>query len=345
MRLAGSARPDAISAARTRSRASDTALSGSPTMVNTTEARRDLDLDVDRARLDPFEGDGRDACNHRANPAIVCKIARTSPDCHARFSQPERTSLDSTCAPYNSTPRLIASAAAGPLPLLCRGLVDRCTPIDHVPGMASIGRSSRAQLRGTVHEIAQAASSQIGQGRLDGETSCILDAFGARPGGMGRDDESTRKSARREVAKGHRSRVRRALAVRSAARRAPRRQSRRSAAHSRRAGTSTMAPRAVLTRMASRRMLARAEAVDHAARLLGQRAMQAHDVALLQQCLQTFDAARRRGRSRRRAADRDHRRRRACRRPWPQGRSRADPPEPDDAEGAAAQAPHERRAR
>src|SRR5260370_38136585 len=34
MRREGSARPDAVSAARTRSRASDTALSGSPTTVN-----------------------------------------------------------------------------------------------------------------------------------------------------------------------------------------------------------------------------------------------------------------------------------------------------------------------
>jgi hypothetical protein len=33
MRRAGSARPEAISAERTRSRASDTALSGSPTIV------------------------------------------------------------------------------------------------------------------------------------------------------------------------------------------------------------------------------------------------------------------------------------------------------------------------
>lgn len=36
MRLAGSARPEAMSAARTRSRLSATALSGRPTSVNTT---------------------------------------------------------------------------------------------------------------------------------------------------------------------------------------------------------------------------------------------------------------------------------------------------------------------
>ncbi len=64
MRRAGNARPEAISAARTRSRASDTALSGKPTTLNAGSPGATLHLHVHRARLDPFEGHGRYPLNH-----------------------------------------------------------------------------------------------------------------------------------------------------------------------------------------------------------------------------------------------------------------------------------------
>jgi hypothetical protein len=51
MRRAGSARPEAIMAEPTRSRASETALSGNPTTVN-AGPRRYLHLHVDRPDLD-----------------------------------------------------------------------------------------------------------------------------------------------------------------------------------------------------------------------------------------------------------------------------------------------------
>ncbi len=66
MRRAGRARPDAISADRTRSRASETALSGRPTMANAGKSRRDLHLDVDRAGLDPLKRHGGYALDHAA---------------------------------------------------------------------------------------------------------------------------------------------------------------------------------------------------------------------------------------------------------------------------------------
>ena len=68
MRRAGSARPEAISAARTRSRASDTALSGNPTTLKAGKPGADLDLDIDGLRLDTFECDRADALNHAAPP-------------------------------------------------------------------------------------------------------------------------------------------------------------------------------------------------------------------------------------------------------------------------------------
>ena len=68
MRRAGSARPDAISAARTRSFASDTALSGKPDDVESRQAGRDLHLHVDRAGLDAFERDRRYALDHAPAP-------------------------------------------------------------------------------------------------------------------------------------------------------------------------------------------------------------------------------------------------------------------------------------
>ena len=64
MRLAGSARPEAISAERTRSRDSATALSARPTIMKATLPGADLHLHVDRARVDALEGDGGDARDH-----------------------------------------------------------------------------------------------------------------------------------------------------------------------------------------------------------------------------------------------------------------------------------------
>ncbi len=68
MRRDGSASPDAVSAARTRSRASDTALSGKPDHVEGRQPGRDLHLDRDVARLDALERDGGDPLDH-ASPA------------------------------------------------------------------------------------------------------------------------------------------------------------------------------------------------------------------------------------------------------------------------------------
>ena len=64
MRLAGSARPEAFSAARTRSRDSATALSPRPTSVKTDIAVSDLHLHVDRPGLDALEGHCRNSHNH-----------------------------------------------------------------------------------------------------------------------------------------------------------------------------------------------------------------------------------------------------------------------------------------
>ena len=64
MRRAGSARPEATSAARTRSRASDTALSGRPTTLKAGNPGRNLHLDVDGAGLDALERHCGDPLNH-----------------------------------------------------------------------------------------------------------------------------------------------------------------------------------------------------------------------------------------------------------------------------------------
>jgi hypothetical protein len=55
MRRDGNARPEAVKAERTRSRASETALSGRPDDVERRQPRRDLHLDIDRSHLDAFE--------------------------------------------------------------------------------------------------------------------------------------------------------------------------------------------------------------------------------------------------------------------------------------------------
>ena len=64
MRRAGKASPEAIIAERTRSRASDTALSGRPTMVKAGMPGRDLHLDIDGSDLDALERNRRDALDH-----------------------------------------------------------------------------------------------------------------------------------------------------------------------------------------------------------------------------------------------------------------------------------------
>ena len=66
MRRAGSAKPEATSAARTRSRASETALSGKPNDVECGQPRGDLNLDIDGASFDTLERDGGDALDHVA---------------------------------------------------------------------------------------------------------------------------------------------------------------------------------------------------------------------------------------------------------------------------------------
>ena len=76
MRLAGSARPEAISAERTRSRDSATALSGRPTIDEGDVAGGDLHLHVDGARLD----DGGYTCDHifrcPAQPSLAVERER-----------------------------------------------------------------------------------------------------------------------------------------------------------------------------------------------------------------------------------------------------------------------------
>ena len=68
MRRAGSARPEATSAARTRSRASRHRLVGQADDVEGRQAGRDLHLHVDRAGLDALERHRGDALDH-ARPA------------------------------------------------------------------------------------------------------------------------------------------------------------------------------------------------------------------------------------------------------------------------------------
>ena len=74
MRRAGSASPEAIMAERTRSRASDTALSGRPTMVKAGHAWCDLHLDIDGPNLDAFERDRGDPLDH-ACPCLPGRVA------------------------------------------------------------------------------------------------------------------------------------------------------------------------------------------------------------------------------------------------------------------------------
>jgi hypothetical protein len=62
MRRAGSAKPEATSAARTRSRASD----GQSHDVEGRQPRRDLHLDIDGTGLDALKRYGSDALDHAA---------------------------------------------------------------------------------------------------------------------------------------------------------------------------------------------------------------------------------------------------------------------------------------
>ena len=64
MRHAGSAMAIAVRAARTRSRASETALSGNPTMEKVGTPGGLGALHFDKARLDPLECDGIGARDH-----------------------------------------------------------------------------------------------------------------------------------------------------------------------------------------------------------------------------------------------------------------------------------------
>ena len=73
MRRAGSARPEATSAALTRSLASVTALSGADD-VQGRKSRRDLDLNIDGARLDALERNGRNPLDH-AQPCLAAEIS------------------------------------------------------------------------------------------------------------------------------------------------------------------------------------------------------------------------------------------------------------------------------
>ncbi len=64
IRRAGSASPEAISAERTRSRASDTALSGEADNVESWKSGRDLHLNIDDTSLDALKGHRGDVLNH-----------------------------------------------------------------------------------------------------------------------------------------------------------------------------------------------------------------------------------------------------------------------------------------
>ena len=73
MRRAGSASPEAINAARTRSLGFGDRLVGQADDVEGRQARRHLHLHVHGAGLDALEGNRRDALNHGAalNPLPV----------------------------------------------------------------------------------------------------------------------------------------------------------------------------------------------------------------------------------------------------------------------------------
>ena len=64
MRRAGNSKPELRIAARTRSRASRTAASASPTMRNVGQPRPDVDLDPDGPRIDAVDGERGDASEH-----------------------------------------------------------------------------------------------------------------------------------------------------------------------------------------------------------------------------------------------------------------------------------------
>src|SRR6476620_7826754 len=104
MRLAGSARPEAISAERTRSRDSATALSARPTTVH---------LHVDRPGLDALEGHRRHARHHvRPPPGLVNygTFAEQRPERKgANWLRPPRA-VDSTSARVDRQPMQIKDA-------------------------------------------------------------------------------------------------------------------------------------------------------------------------------------------------------------------------------------------
>ena len=65
MRFGGSESPMAFSAPRTRSRLSATGLVGEADDGEVRHPRPDLDLHIDRPRLDALKGDGGDPGKHR----------------------------------------------------------------------------------------------------------------------------------------------------------------------------------------------------------------------------------------------------------------------------------------
>ena len=90
MRLGGSARPIAASEARTRSRLSATALSGSPTTANAGRPWRDLHLHIDVEHVDALKRDGVDAGDHgpQGYARVVSKgLSHSVPDARWRLCQ------------------------------------------------------------------------------------------------------------------------------------------------------------------------------------------------------------------------------------------------------------------
>ena len=79
IRLPGNSKPEFVSAARTRSRASRTALSARPTIVNVGRPCADVDLDPHAPRLDPVDREGDDAGDHECrDSAVRRRVRRTS---------------------------------------------------------------------------------------------------------------------------------------------------------------------------------------------------------------------------------------------------------------------------
>ena len=68
-RCGGNSKPEFRIALRTRSRLSRTLASGSPTIVKRRKAERDVDLDLDGAGVDPEDGGGAHAGEHRLGDA------------------------------------------------------------------------------------------------------------------------------------------------------------------------------------------------------------------------------------------------------------------------------------